>query len=324
MKRRNIYTGLDILKLVCAVLIVYMHSFLHDLGFIGEWLKEAISTIGVPFFFITSGFLFSRKLYSHELSFEYFKKYNSHLIKMYFAWTIITLPVSWLCIEWGHGEYSLPLKIVYLFRMIFFSGSCGIYWYILSLIICSYIIYRFIKIDKIRYLYAIAIFFFAIGVWYDSPYNNHNIFFNFIHVVFGSERNFFNVGLFYMCVGHYLERYHIRATLPWLLCFFILTLALRSLEISTLRTNSLQAMLAIILFIFAYNWNPRITDKKSLMFRKFSTALYLMHFPFLLVYDYNFSRNTITGFCLAIFFSLVAYTVLKKLLSSHQIKILFG
>ena len=320
----KIYKGLDVMKLTCAFLIVYLHSFLHDLGIVGQWIYESLSLIGVPFFFITSGFLYSKKLYSNKLSFNYFKKYNTHLIKMYIVWTIITLPVSWLCIEWGHGEFSLLMKIIYLFRMIFFSGSCGIYWYILSLILCSLIIYLFIKNGQINLLYIIAAIFFLLGVWYGSPYNNVNIFFKFVHVVFGSERNFINFGLFYMCIGHYLERHPVIISKLHLLIVFVVVIIFRSFEIKVFHLNCLPALLAIILFLFAYNWNPQISIHQSFILRKWSTAVYLIHFPFLLVYDYFLSRDTITGFTLAIIFSLLLYYILKKTLNDYQLKILFG
>ena len=82
--------------------------------------------------------------------------------------------------------------------MILFSGSCGIYWYVLALVCCSIMIYYFMKNNKAGILYAIAIICFAAGVWYNSPYNDDNMNFRFVHAVFGSERNFLNVGLIHV------------------------------------------------------------------------------------------------------------------------------
>lgn len=192
--QHQVYHSLDVTKLFCAFLIVYMHSYFSDLGTISKWFRDVITNTGVPFFFITSGFFFMKGLMKNSHSIEYLRRYAWRIGKMYLAWSIITLPVSWLCIEWGHPDYSTPLKIVYLFRMFFFSGSCGIYWYLLALFVCCFIIYYFSVKKKLICLYLIATFLFIIGVIYNSPYNNGNICFRLIHIVFGSERNFFNVG----------------------------------------------------------------------------------------------------------------------------------
>lgn len=154
---------------------MYLHSFLPESGAISEWFRTVITYSGVPFFFITSGFFFKKGLMKNGHSIEYLRRYAWRVGKMYLAWSIITLPVSWLCIEWGHSDYSTPLKIVYLFRMFFFSGSCGIYWYLLALFVCCFIIYYFSVRKKSIWLYLIAALLFIIGVIYDSPYNNGNI-----------------------------------------------------------------------------------------------------------------------------------------------------
>ena len=322
--QHQVYHGLDVTKLFCAFLIVYMHAFFPDLGAVSEWFRYVITTTGVPFFFITSGFFFKKGLLKNNNSKDYLRRYSLRVGKMYLAWTIITLPISWLCIEWGHPDYSTPLKIAYLFRMFFFSGSCGIYWYLLALFVCCFIIYYFSVKKRLSLLYLIATILFIIGVIYDSPYNNDNICFQFIHIVFGSERNFFNVGLFYMCVGTFFASNNIRC--PNLICIiiFILSVTARTMEVRYLGINCMQAVIAAALFLCAQNININISDKCSIALRKLSTAIYLLHFPFLLVVDYNFKRGTMTGYFSALAFCFIAYYLLNRLLSKKQKALLFG
>lgn len=301
-----------------------MHSYFSDLGKISEWFRDVITTIGVPFFFITSGFFFMKGLMKNGHSIEYLRRYAWRVGKMYLAWSIITLPVSWLCIEWGHPDYSTPLKIVYLFRMFFFSGSCGIYWYLLALFVCCFIIYYFSVKKKLTWLYFIATLLFIIGVIYDSPYNNGNICFQFIHIVFGSERNFFNVGLFYMCLGTFFATHHIRCSnIVWIIAI-VISITARSLEVKYLGINCMQAAIAAVLFLWAQNTNFNISDQRSIALRKLSTAIYLLHFPFLLVVDYNFKRGTLTGFFSALAFCFITYYLLNRLLTRKHMALLFG
>jgi len=301
-----------------------MHSYYPDLGKISEWFRDVITTIGVPFFFITSGFFFKKGLMKNGHSIDYLRRYAWRVGKMYIAWSIITLPVSWLCIEWGHPDYSTPLKIVYLFRMFFFSGSCGIYWYLLALFVCCFIIYYFSVKKKLTCLYLIATFLFIIGVIYNSPYNNGNICFQFIHIVFGSERNFFNVGLFYMCLGTFFATHHIRCSnIVWIIAI-VISITARSLEVKYLGINCMQAAIAAVLFLWAQNTNFNISDQRSIALRKLSTAIYLLHFPFLLVVDYNFKRGTLTGFFSALPFCFITYYLLNRLLTKKQMALFFG
>lgn len=322
--QHQVYYGLDVTKLFCAFLIVYLHSFLPDSGAISEWFRTVITYTGVPFFFITSGFFFKKGLMKNDHSIEYLRRYAWRVGKMYLAWSIITLPVSWLCIEWGHPDYSISLKIVYLFRMFFFSGSCGIYWYLLALFVCCFIIYFFSIKKKLIWLYPIATLLFIIGVIYDSPYNNGNICFQFIHIVFGSENNYLNMGLFYMCLGVLIASHPIKCNNLVLAFVIILSILVRTIETRYSSLSFMQAAIAASLFLWSRNLNVGISDQRSIALRKLSTAIYLLHFPFLLVVDYNFKRGTLTGFFSALAFSITTYYILKRVLPEKYMKLLFG
>ncbi len=64
MKRNN---GIDILRLLCAFLVVCIHA--HFPGVTGEYVK-AIARIAVPIFFICSGYLFPANLIRGEATNE--------------------------------------------------------------------------------------------------------------------------------------------------------------------------------------------------------------------------------------------------------------
>ena len=72
-----VFVGLDVMKFICALLVVYLHTYNHDWGAVGEWVHANLSPIGVPFFFIVSGFLYMKKLQeSGEGKKEYFNQFE--------------------------------------------------------------------------------------------------------------------------------------------------------------------------------------------------------------------------------------------------------
>ena len=327
MTEKKLLKGIDVLKLFCAFLIVLLHTYNRDGGVLGNWFYQVFTPIGVPFFFIVSGFFFAKGLIRTDWSMDYLKRYLGRILIMYVAWTLITLPVSWFCIVKGHGDYSLALKVVYLFRMIFFSGSCGIYWYILAMICSCPIIYYFTKRRKEALLYVVSVLLFLVGVWYNSPYNDHNLAFQFIHAVFGSQRNFLNVGLFYMCLGHFFAVNESRLKLRnsfIIYALLIIAIVLRTYEIKVFHFNLIQALLAVLFFIIACNLMVNISDEKSLMLRKLSTAMYLLHYPFILLFDFYLKRGTGVDFPVTLCFCFMGYMLITKFFPQKWQQVLLG
>lgn len=326
MTEKKLLKGIDVLKLICAFLIVFLHTYNRDGGMLGNWFYRVIASIGVPFFFIVSGFFFARGLRRTNWSFDYLKVYLDRIIKIYVAWTLITLPVSWLCVVRGHGDYSFSLKVIYLFRMIFFSGSCGIYWYVLAMICSCPIIYYFTRKGWEMYLYIVSTLLFIVGVWYNSPYNDNNIVFLFIHAVFGSERNFFNVGLFYMCIGYIfaVNESRLKFKSTFIYSLLIIAIIFRSYEVNLLHINLLQALLAALFFIMALNLAVNISNEKSMILRKLSTTMYLIHYPFILLFDFYLKRGTLIDYPMALCFCFVGYWMMTKFFSHKLQQILLG
>ena len=318
--------GIDLTKFLCALLIVYAHSYMYSSSIFALWFKDTFATIGVPFFFITSGYFFKIGLSRENNSKKYLKRYVMRLVKMYIAWTIITLPVSWLCIEWGHPDYSITKKIIYLMRMILFSGSCGIYWYILALFECAIIIFYCTIRNKKSLLYIVSVLLFLIGILYKTSLSNENFLFRTIHCVFGSENNFLNTGLFYTCIGYFIADNPHKKNNSFYLFGLITILVLIKTGIWKFGLiDIITPVIATTMFLWAETINIDIGNEKSLTLRKLSTAIYLLHFPFLLVIDYHhFHRGTIIGFVFALAFSIVVFYTLKAFLSKEKMKLLFG
>lgn len=329
----RIWYGLDLFKFVAALLIVFRHTYNSDWGFAGTWINQVLTIACVPFFFLVSGFLLRQGIEKsltrggEDEERLWFRKYLSRLIKMYGVWTLLTLPIAFLIVNRGHPEYGLGMKILYHFRLFFFTGSIGYLWYILTLIISAIIIRRFFKKQKTSWLLFIASLLYLWGCAYDSPLNKQQSYFEILHVVFGSTRNFLNIGLFYMSIGFMFpapedSSWPRRNKSISILCLFV-SIVIRTLETLYLKTPCTIAFVAISTLFVAFSFDFLFISRISEDLRKLSVAIYLLHCPFILSFDFYLRRGTLIDFPLALAFSLVAYYLLTRLIPTYS-EVLFG
>lgn len=312
------------MKFVCSFLIVYIHTYNHDWGVIGEWFYTNLSPVGVPFFFIVSGFLYAKGLKNASEQKHYFKRYFKRMVYMYLFWTVITFPVDWMNVCIAHGDYNFVWKVIYQVRCFFFTGSLGIYWYLLALIYNSIIIYYAQKWDKLFLLYVISFFFFVIGVLYNGGLIRQTIIGDIIYVVIGSERNFLNVGLFYMCMGVFLFKKRFVMRKRFTIFLLVLSVVLSTILNSISSYRIMQAPIAFLLFMFAIQFEFVKSKRSSMRLRKWSTVIYLGHFPFILIFDYYLMRGSIIDVPISILFSFVLYYSISKVFPDGLVKIAYG
>lgn len=326
-KEKKIYYGVDLLKLLCAILIVYMHTYNNDWGIIGGWIKNALATACVPYFFIASGFFFRKGIDRHSSDsigcYSYTKSYLLRLVKMYVAWSFVTIPISILIIQNSHPDYSFFMKALYELRLFFLTGSIGIYWYLLALILSVSVIVVAFMNNKMIHLGVLATFLFLLGCLYNSPFNHGERIYDIIHVVFGSERNFLNVGLFYVMIGF---TWPSMDNLYFKNAFILLFIALviRTCEIYLLRTNFTQCLVAMGAFLFSINCRFSIIAPISLAMRKLSLGIYLIHFPFILLFDFFLTKGTILDFLVTLLFAVVTSLFLRVIMNPRQLSVFFG
>jgi len=322
----KLYTGIDIIKLICAFLIVFLHTFCYDFK-LGYWIKDVVTSIGVPYFFIASGFFLKKGLNQSTKRNEYIKKYLKRLLYMYLVWTVVTLPISWWNLSIAHGNYNFFKKVIHIVRQFCFSGSLGIYWFLLALICGAFTLYLFEKKKKLSLLFVLSFLLFLLGISYNSGILDGSLLYNIIHIIYGSERNFLTVGLFYLCIGHWLAKDKLPDIRQYTLFLgFILALIIATLLWKRCNFVFMQAVLAVLLFMLSAKWNPKNTlfIQHSINIRKLSTAIYLAHFPFILVFDYFLKRGTLIDFFAASAFAVAMYFSLKYLLPHNLFKYIYG
>lgn len=316
------------MKLLYAFSIVYMHTYCHDLGTVGDFVLRVISSAGVPFFFICSGFFYKKGLNRNSTSgkFTYFKHYYCRVLYMYLSWTFITFPIAVYLIIRAYPDSSVVFKVIYWIRMFCLSGSIGIYWYLLALIICSCIVYIAEKYNRIIPLILVSIVFFIWGQLYNSRLNTGQLYYEWIHVLFGSTRNFLNTGLFYMMIGYLLAKYEheqfLRSTIPILI--FVVSIIIRIIEIKYFPTSIAVVIVAMASFILAQSRCFTLSTMTSVKMRQLSIGIYCIHFPFILLFDYALKKGTFVDFPITLVSAIVFFYLLLGVLSPKYSSLLFG
>ena len=315
------YPWIDVGKLLCALLVVFMHTYCFDGGVVGNWVKYVLSSIGVPYFFIASGFFYAAGLHAAADKKAYFKSYFKRVLLMYLIWTALVFPISWMNISRIYADKPLWYRIAYYMRGLFLRGSLGVYWYLHSLVINCCILYWAHTRKRILPVFAVSVLFFILGVLFDSGLIAGSLIHKLIYFFFSSERNFLTVGLFYMMVGYFLHgraEGHIALGAALLVLGVIVETIL--MQFSELRFA--HAITATGLFLLAAGCTRPLSA--TLTIRKLSTAIYLIHFPFILVFDYYLRRGTLIDFPCTLLFSVALYYLLKKLLPENWMKRMFG
>ena len=170
------FTGIDILKLVCAIFVCIVHippfsgDFLSVGNHINFILRNGLCRIAVPFFFCCSGFFLFRKIDPKSPDYSTVLKYGLKILRLLLLWLVILF--------WDSNSHL---------------------WYLSALIISIALItlFIFMKLD-LRTMVVIAAVLYAVGLLGESYYSlvaslpPDNIiakFFAFYFLHFRSTRN---------------------------------------------------------------------------------------------------------------------------------------
>lgn len=324
MSIKKDFQCVDIAKLICALLVVFTHTYCYDGGVIGFWIRDHLSSIGVPFFFIVSGYFYANGLSRASNKETYFKQYLLRLGKMYVLWSIITMFVTWQNIQTAHPEWPLWLLILSMPRSFFLVGSCGAYWYILSLLYDSVILFLADRYRKEKLIFLIGIIGFIIGVMYQSGVLNDTVLYTIIHVFFGSERNFINVGLFYVSIGYAMKDISFSGKWKWAFFLMVVSIICGTIMEKLTSLRFMHALTAFGLFVLSMNIPISMDVKITRNLRKLSTVIYLVHFPFILLFDRYLKKGTCLDFTLSIVFCVCCYLVMEYVLPKKWSELLLG
>lgn len=132
MKYQGRNRTIDLLKVVFAFAVIGIHLslFADSNPFLNHVLTMGLFRLGVPFYFMVSGFYFASRLDGRKKSNAWLMK----LVRIYVVFELIDLILNLVI---NPGLLSDPVGIV---RRVCTAGMNGIYWYLVSLFLTCFLL----------------------------------------------------------------------------------------------------------------------------------------------------------------------------------------
>lgn len=201
---KRIYS-IDAMRIIAMVFVVLIHTDpFQGVGAYGNMVNFVIKTsarFAVPFFFLTSGYLFALKT-SHRDPTAYVATRVRSITSIYIFGLLVCLPVFFIedilaaVDEQSLVSASIPILVDYLSpaELIYYGTSITVVlWFLPALIFSFIFVYVFVKIDKTAYLLSVALGFHIIGLlgssytmFIDIPFEIRDaLFFGFFYTSLG-------------------------------------------------------------------------------------------------------------------------------------------
>jgi surface polysaccharide O-acyltransferase-like enzyme len=194
---------------IFAVILIHTQPFEETtiLGIDGQYIDFVIDTIArfaVPFFFITSGYLFGKKIDFNKKGSIYFSEYVYKLMKIFSCWFVFYLMYDLLVKVlfqsfniFSYDEVTNYIKERISLEVFFYGASSGYQlWYLVALIWSIVILFVFINLNKLNLLLLSSLILNLIGLFSQS--------YSGIISLPISTRDGIFFGLFYTTLGCYL------------------------------------------------------------------------------------------------------------------------
>lgn len=208
------YNSLDLMKFVCAILIIVLHTspFLSYSAVLSFGLRNIVTIIAVPFFFCTSGFLLFKKLNASDEQEKgrYFKHYIKRLCIMYGLWSIVYFP--FVVYNWTQSGFSIWEVLQYIKRF-FFEGSYNTIWFLPALIVATSLCYFLRKKLSFGKIIAVALPFYLIACLLTNYYGITETipglrgFMHLYYSFFDSAKNGLLFGFVFVALGGFLAEF---------------------------------------------------------------------------------------------------------------------
>lgn len=313
-KNKINYKNLDILKYICAILIIILHMrpFLNFSDELDLAFNNIITRICVPIFFLITGYFVAKKENDKD---HYIKNYIKKTIPLYLIWSLIYVPVIIVTIiqylptinnyisQLNLSIYSLILLLVVAVPIVIIIALLytGVYyhlWYFPAVILSLFVLSKWKKKFSIKSLLIISLVLLLFGAtetYYGILPLGVKQLITYYYNIFFTTRNFLFFGLFYIVLGYYMgttkELYSKYCFEKLVICFFLLIFeALFLHDTNRLNSNILLSCIPLVYYLFISI--IYITGKKDkeykFSFRDYSKYYYLIH-P-MVIYILSFTR----------------------------------
>lgn len=279
ISKHTYYPSFDLLKIICAILVVAAHTQLFKEYNYIHILSIHIEEIAIPTFFSISGFLFLSKIDTEKginhkkILFLSIKR----LLIIFTIWYILMIPFT-------IKGFFLIANIKEIVYAIFLSCSYTGYWFLKALIANTIIIYLCRKKNHLLYCLTISI---CIQLSLALNYKYH-----YISLPFSPYFSFYYHTAYY-ALGAFLARIYTsrHCTIKTYKCYLGLLLIF-TLSFLPLIHDLCRLIYPIILILFF----SQSTFKCNKYFRKISILMYCSHFVFIDLYNYLKNKITIDYF----------------------------
>ena len=286
MRKNELFRGIDIFKFLASLMVVAIHTGL-------PYNIEVLCRVAVPFFFISSSFLF----YNREKSYKDFAK---RLGILYLVWFLIELPIV---IQRFSGQSFL----VFL-RGLLFSNTFYASWFIIALIealgLCVLLSKRLSNVHLLIIGFVLYSLSLLGGGYYGLVSGRFKSFIDTADSIIPLTNSFITAFL-YVVLGKVF--YELKPTLKnlsithpriesILLVSSVVVFVLETIIVKPIHRFSdtfiLLPVLAFLFLDFATGFNPPIKKGVCSFLRKSSILIYLLH-PIILSLLPRFQFNSI-------------------------------
>ena len=281
--------SIDILKAVCAFLIVCIHVPFP--GKVGAYFT-ALTRIAVPVFFMITGYFYSDIVAQHrekkQLRKIFFLAVEANIL--FFIWNI-ALDILRREDIISYIQSIFTGKNIIEFLALNESPLAGHLWYLGAILYVLVIVLLVDKLNCRKILYYLA----PVLLIADLIFGKYSLLIFHQEFPYILVRNFLCVGIPYFCIGNLIrekrcsEKWNRKIFQVLIVVFTITSLAERfvlvSAGLNATRDHYLSTtFLAICLFVYALksNWHNK---ELTVIGRKYSTWLYIIHPIFITVFS---------------------------------------
>lgn len=300
------YPLIDVLKFSFAIIVVAVHVFAEysDLVFINKPLY-VLTQIGMAFYFTASGFFVFSK-YKKTMDHSVFLKQAIRLLILYLIYNVIYFFVEVIMPSIvASADFLIQSK---KFIRDMFIGGTSVMWFIWSLIVINFLLF-FITWKKCNLNRLLVISVSAGFVLYLSCYilfdfygphylptsfvdnvKNHWSYFGLLRLI--------GQGMFFVPLGGLISQIQINRKRQILITFIICTFFFICEYLITFLIFKRGICFGLIMpvlitsgFFFILSYDGLSKNKKYVMLRNMSTAIYLIHTPIMNVMHQLFKRG---------------------------------
>jgi hypothetical protein len=302
--------AVDVVKLIMAFCVIGIHSYIFDNKNFPTTI-DYIVNLAVPFFIITSGWLYTRK---YGLNIDGIGKLSVRYFRLYFVWVLIYLPL--ILFEYYHSGGLTVDNLTKFIRKLLLTGSNPFsyhLWYILAMATACLFMTLFHKLGiSFKVIWLVGLILMFMGFYFMRSNNNIGTYYRSL---FEGTGNGLTMGLGLFTTGMMLYKIKKNKLLIASL-FLVISIFLYAQDLPYWQLLGGSS-------IFLFSENLLLKDKNAFeIIRTWSIWIYYIHmYPvFVVMSAISLGWLHITryeGWFIASFLSFVAAFILNKLANSY-------